>query len=75
MGRLQVEIANLGHLVEQGAGLSVNQENTVSSLMSQRDELLKTRDKLESQVRGVSWSKPQQTVRLGLEALETRRPL
>jgi len=47
---LKVEIANLSHLVEQGAGLSVNQENTVNSLISQRDELLKARDKLENQV-------------------------
>jgi len=47
---LKVEIANLSHLVEQGAGLSVNQENTVNSLIAQRDELIKARDKLESQV-------------------------
>eukprot|EP00933_Yihiella_yeosuensis_P045143 TRINITY_DN40466_c0_g1_i1.p1 TRINITY_DN40466_c0_g1~~TRINITY_DN40466_c0_g1_i1.p1 ORF type:complete len:848 (+),score=250.48 TRINITY_DN40466_c0_g1_i1:109-2652(+) len=47
---LKVEIANLSHLVEQGAGLSVNQENTVNALITQRDELLKNRDKLEQQV-------------------------
>mmetsp|Transcript_28676 Transcript_28676/g.66476 ORF Transcript_28676/g.66476 Transcript_28676/m.66476 type:complete len:866 (+) Transcript_28676:84-2681(+) len=47
---LKVEIANLSHLVEQGAGLSVNQENTVNSLIAQRDELIKARDKLEAQV-------------------------
>ncbi|OLQ08572.1 Coiled-coil domain-containing protein 147 [Symbiodinium microadriaticum] len=47
---LKVEIANLSHLVEQGAGLSVNQENTVNSLIEQRDELIKARDKLEAQV-------------------------
>lgn len=47
---LKVEIANLSHLVEQGAGLSVNQENTVNSLISQRDDLLRMRDKLEDQV-------------------------
>eukprot|EP00406_Dinophysis_acuminata_P013650 CAMPEP_0179238116 /NCGR_PEP_ID=MMETSP0797-20121207/14786_1 /TAXON_ID=47934 /ORGANISM="Dinophysis acuminata, Strain DAEP01" /LENGTH=839 /DNA_ID=CAMNT_0020945411 /DNA_START=50 /DNA_END=2567 /DNA_ORIENTATION=+ len=47
---LKVEIANLSHLVEQGAGLSVNQENTVNSLINQRDELSRTRDKLEGQV-------------------------
>merc|ERR1712217_910430 len=47
---LKVEIANLSHLVEQGAGLSVNQENTVNSLITQRDELSRTRDKLEGQV-------------------------
>eukprot|EP00444_Apocalathium_aciculiferum_P049925 CAMPEP_0183505032 /NCGR_PEP_ID=MMETSP0371-20130417/6393_1 /TAXON_ID=268820 /ORGANISM="Peridinium aciculiferum, Strain PAER-2" /LENGTH=855 /DNA_ID=CAMNT_0025700627 /DNA_START=44 /DNA_END=2611 /DNA_ORIENTATION=- len=48
---LKVEIANLSHLVEQGAGLSVNQENTVNSLIAQRDELLRTRDKLDGQVK------------------------
>eukprot|EP00405_Crypthecodinium_cohnii_P044365 CAMPEP_0206578886 /NCGR_PEP_ID=MMETSP0325_2-20121206/32226_1 /ASSEMBLY_ACC=CAM_ASM_000347 /TAXON_ID=2866 /ORGANISM="Crypthecodinium cohnii, Strain Seligo" /LENGTH=839 /DNA_ID=CAMNT_0054084603 /DNA_START=13 /DNA_END=2529 /DNA_ORIENTATION=+ len=48
---LKVEIANLSHLVEQGAGLSVNQENTVNSLIAQRDELLHTRDKLDAQVK------------------------
>lgn len=48
---LKVEIANLSHLVEQGAGLSVNQENTVNSLISQRDELIRTRDKLDAQVK------------------------
>jgi chromosome segregation ATPase len=47
---LKVEISNLSHLVEQGAGLSVNQENTVNNLITQRDELLRTRDKLEAQV-------------------------
>eukprot|EP00929_Paragymnodinium_shiwhaense_P008461 TRINITY_DN112414_c0_g1_i1.p1 TRINITY_DN112414_c0_g1~~TRINITY_DN112414_c0_g1_i1.p1 ORF type:complete len:861 (+),score=377.43 TRINITY_DN112414_c0_g1_i1:153-2735(+) len=47
---LKVEIASLSHLVEQGAGLSVNQENTVNSLITQRDELAKTRDRLEAQV-------------------------
>jgi len=47
---LKAEITNLNSLVEQGAGLSVNQENTVNSLIAQRDELLKIRDKLETQV-------------------------
>lgn len=47
---LKVEIANLSHLVEQGAGLSVNQENTVNSLIAQRDELLKSKEKLDAQV-------------------------
>merc|ERR1719181_2443024 len=47
---LKAEITNLNSLVEQGAGLSVNQENTVNSLISQRDELLRTRDKLETTV-------------------------
>merc|ERR1712151_54060 len=44
------EIANLSHLVEQGAGLSVHQENTWDDLIRQRDEYLRDRDKLEGQV-------------------------
>jgi len=47
---LKVEIANLTHLVEQGAGLSVHQENTVNDLIRQRDEYLRERDRLEAQV-------------------------
>jgi len=47
---LKVEVANLTHLVEQGAGLSVHQENTVNDLVRQRDEYLRDRDKLETQV-------------------------
>jgi len=47
---LKAEITNLNSLVEQGAGLSVNQENTVNSLITQRDDLLRTRDKLETTV-------------------------
>jgi len=47
---LKVEIANLTHLVEQGAGLSVHQENTVNDLVRQRDEYLRERDKLEASV-------------------------
>jgi len=47
---LKLEINNLSHLVEQGAGLSVNQENTVNNLITQRDELLRTRDSLEAKV-------------------------
>lgn len=47
---LKLEVANLTHLVEQGAGLSVHQENTVNDLVRQRDEYLRDRDKLEAQV-------------------------
>uniref|UniRef100_A0A7S4RW12 Cilia- and flagella-associated protein 58 central coiled coil domain-containing protein n=1 Tax=Alexandrium monilatum TaxID=311494 RepID=A0A7S4RW12_9DINO len=47
---LKVEIANLTHLVEQGAGLSVHQENTVNDLIRQRDEYSRDRDRLDAQV-------------------------
>lgn len=39
IAQLKTEIANLSRLVEQGAGLSVGQENTVNELMRERDEL------------------------------------
>uniref|UniRef100_A0A0K6S8L3 Cilia- and flagella-associated protein 58 central coiled coil domain-containing protein n=1 Tax=Chromera velia CCMP2878 TaxID=1169474 RepID=A0A0K6S8L3_9ALVE len=47
---LKIEIANLSRLVEQGAGLSINQENTVNDLIRQRDELVKEREMLNSTV-------------------------
>merc|ERR1711959_81572 len=47
---LKVEISNLSRLVEQGAGLSINQENTVNSLMQQKNELIKQRDTFQGQV-------------------------
>eukprot|EP00388_Colpodella_angusta_P034098 GDKK01031395.1.p1 GENE.GDKK01031395.1~~GDKK01031395.1.p1 ORF type:complete len:895 (-),score=273.63 GDKK01031395.1:85-2769(-) len=47
---LRSEIANLSKLVEQGAGLSINQENTVNDLLKQREELQKDRDLLSQSV-------------------------
>ena len=43
---LKQEIANLTKLVEQGAGLTVGQEQNVNELMKNRDELIVERDKL-----------------------------
>lgn len=43
---LKQEIANLTKLVEQGAGLTVGQEQNVNELMKNRDELVAERDKL-----------------------------
>ncbi|RNA26307.1 Cilia- and flagella-associated 58 [Brachionus plicatilis] len=43
---LKQEIANLTKLVEQGAGLTVGQEQNVNELMKNRDELVTERDKL-----------------------------
>merc|ERR1719174_1079936 len=43
---LKSEITNLSKLVEQGAGLSINQENMVSNLVMQKNDLVKNRDML-----------------------------
>lgn len=43
---LKQEITNLTKLVEQGAGLTVGQEQNVNELMKVRDELIQERDKL-----------------------------
>jgi chromosome segregation ATPase len=43
---LKLEIANLTKLVEQGAGLTVGQEQNVTDLIKIRDELITERDKL-----------------------------
>ena len=39
--KLKMEIANLSRLVEQGAGLSIGQDNTVQELINLRDDLKK----------------------------------
>eukprot|EP00921_Rhytidocystis_pertsovi_P015386 GHVQ01024468.1.p1 GENE.GHVQ01024468.1~~GHVQ01024468.1.p1 ORF type:complete len:519 (-),score=84.25 GHVQ01024468.1:150-1706(-) len=51
---LKVEISNLGKLVEQGAGLTINQENAVNDLIKQKDELIKERDLLSQTVAQLS---------------------
>lgn len=43
---LKLEIANLTKLVEQGAGLTVGQEQNVNELIRVRDDLILERDKL-----------------------------
>lgn len=43
---LKLEIANLTKLVEQGAGLTLGQEQNVNELIKVRDELIGERDKL-----------------------------
>merc|ERR1712066_548656 len=47
---LKSEISKLGRLVEQGAGLSINQENMVNQLVQEKDDLIKYRDMLQGQV-------------------------
>ena len=37
--QLKLEITNLSRLVEQGAGLTLGQENTVNELSKQKEEL------------------------------------
>mmetsp|Transcript_22431 Transcript_22431/g.52690 ORF Transcript_22431/g.52690 Transcript_22431/m.52690 type:complete len:868 (+) Transcript_22431:33-2636(+) len=47
---LKGEISKLGRLVEQGAGLSINQENMVNQLVQEKNDLIKHRDMLQGQV-------------------------
>merc|ERR1719393_898115 len=47
---LKSEITKLGRLVEQGAGLSINQENMVNQLVQEKNDLIKHRDMLQGQV-------------------------
>eukprot|EP00930_Biecheleria_cincta_P035010 TRINITY_DN2411_c0_g1_i1.p1 TRINITY_DN2411_c0_g1~~TRINITY_DN2411_c0_g1_i1.p1 ORF type:complete len:876 (-),score=242.73 TRINITY_DN2411_c0_g1_i1:87-2714(-) len=47
---LKAEITKLGRLVEQGAGLSINQENMVNQLVQEKNDLVKHRDMLTGQV-------------------------
>mmetsp|Transcript_9593 Transcript_9593/g.21709 ORF Transcript_9593/g.21709 Transcript_9593/m.21709 type:complete len:385 (-) Transcript_9593:1410-2564(-) len=44
ISQLKTEISNLSRLVEQGAGLSVGQENTVNELLQEKEELAAQRD-------------------------------
>ena len=53
--QLKHEIQNLSRLVEQGAGLSIGQENTVNELMKVKQELAKERD---AQARRSTCSRP-----------------
>ncbi|XP_062390112.1 cilia- and flagella-associated protein 58 [Sardina pilchardus] len=62
---LKQEIVNLTRLVEQGAGLSVGQEQTVGDLLKAKDDLSKERDDLLKEV---------VTLRQGLtEAISTQQ--
>merc|ERR1712193_484337 len=47
---LKKEIERASKLVEQGAGMSINQENMVNNLVQTKNELLKHRDMLQGQV-------------------------
>merc|ERR1712151_1395115 len=47
---LKSEISKLGRLVEQGAGLSINQENMVNQLVQEKNDLIKHKDMLQGQV-------------------------
>ena len=47
---MKLEITNLSRLVEQGAGLTLGQENTVNELSKQKEELTAERDNLTQQL-------------------------
>ncbi|KAL1504201.1 hypothetical protein AB1Y20_010610 [Prymnesium parvum] len=51
--QLKHEIQNLSRLVEQGAGLSIGQENTVNELIKVKTELAKERDAQASLIQGL----------------------
>eukprot|EP00291_Cryptomonas_curvata_P003512 CAMPEP_0172182760 /NCGR_PEP_ID=MMETSP1050-20130122/18581_1 /TAXON_ID=233186 /ORGANISM="Cryptomonas curvata, Strain CCAP979/52" /LENGTH=858 /DNA_ID=CAMNT_0012856247 /DNA_START=81 /DNA_END=2653 /DNA_ORIENTATION=+ len=48
--QLKLEITNLSRLVEQGAGLTLGQENTVNELSKHKEELTAERDNLTQQL-------------------------
>ena len=48
--QLKTEIQNLSRLVEQGAGLSIGQENTVNELVKVKGELAKEREAQATQI-------------------------
>lgn len=50
IAQLKLEIANLSRLVEQGAGFTLGQENTVNELVKQKEELMAERDALTQQI-------------------------
>merc|ERR1719460_2418775 len=50
IAQLKTEISNLSRLVEQGAGLSVGQENTVNELLREKEELTTERDAQITQI-------------------------
>lgn len=47
---LKQEIANLTKLVEQGAGLTIGQEQNVNELVKSRDDLIAEKDKLLDEI-------------------------
>merc|ERR1719247_3928235 len=50
ISQLKTEISNLSRLVEQGAGLSIGQENTVNELVKVKQELGKEREAQAAQI-------------------------
>eukprot|EP01013_Petalomonas_cantuscygni_P022822 TRINITY_DN44143_c0_g1_i1.p1 TRINITY_DN44143_c0_g1~~TRINITY_DN44143_c0_g1_i1.p1 ORF type:complete len:881 (+),score=280.53 TRINITY_DN44143_c0_g1_i1:168-2810(+) len=48
--QLKKEISNLSQLVEQGAGLTMGQENTVNELIKVKNDLTKERETLNTQI-------------------------
>lgn len=50
---LRLELAQLGKIVEQGAGMSVNQDNTIQELMATREELLAEREAIKERLTGI----------------------
>jgi len=70
---LKGEITKLGRLVEQGAGLSINQENMVNQLVQEKNDLVKHRDTLTGQVQQMQQQNTDLQSRVG--KLEQERQL
>merc|ERR1712062_223514 len=68
---LKAEIAKLGRYVEQGAGLSINQENMVNQLVQEKNDLIKHRDMLQGSVGQLSQTNQDLTLRV--QKLESER--
>ena len=65
---LKQEIANLTKMVEQGAGLTIGQEQNVNELVKNRDELIAEKDKLLDEIVKLrSYLEESQTKNLELE--------
>merc|ERR1712054_116143 len=67
---LKTEIGKLGRLVEQGAGLSINQENMVNQLVQEKNDLIKHRDMLQGSVGQLSQTNQDLTLRVQKLELE-----
>ena len=70
--QLKHEIQNLSRLVEQGAGLSIGQENTVNELVKVKGELSKERESQASQISSLTTEIQQYLTKIG--AIEVRAP-
>ena len=65
ISQLKTEIQNLSRLVEQGAGLSIGQENTVNELVKVKAELAKEREAQAAQIASLMHEIQQYLAKMG----------